>query len=97
MDRLSGLSSFGCNADEFAEAITNISSLTATTIATGTVAISSTENDLMWDSCATVSSNPVFPLVSFSCPYCGTHYIARDPGFIPNCHNCNGVMRKDNE
>ena len=32
--------------------------------------------------------------ISFSCPYCGTHYIARDPGFIPNCHNCGAIMRK---
>ncbi len=32
--------------------------------------------------------------ISFSCPYCGTHYLARDPGFIPNCHNCGAIMRK---
>lgn len=34
-------------------------------------------------------------LISFTCPCCGTHYIAGDPGFIPNCHNCGAVMRKD--
>jgi len=32
--------------------------------------------------------------ISFSCPYCGTHYFARDPGFVPNCHNCGAVMCK---
>lgn len=38
-------------------------------------------------------SKPI--LASFSCPCCGTHFIAGDPGFIPNCHNCGSVMRKD--
>lgn len=33
--------------------------------------------------------------ISFSCPYCGTHYLARDPGFVPNCHNCGAIMRKE--
>ena len=40
-------------------------------------------------------SKPI--LASFSCPCCGTHFIAGDPGFIPNCHNCGSVMRKDKE
>ena len=31
----------------------------------------------------------------FICPRCGTYFIARDLGFIPNCNNCGSVMRKE--
>ena len=32
--------------------------------------------------------------ITFVCPCCGTHYIARSEGFIPNCHNCGSVMKE---
>lgn len=37
--------------------------------------------------------NPINLL--FSCPNCGNHFIARDPGFVPNCQNCGTVLRLD--
>lgn len=32
----------------------------------------------------------------YVCPYCGTTFIATEGGFIPECKNCGGVLRREN-
>ena len=59
----------------------------------GEIAISS-ESNRLWASPTLYANAPtVVESKVFMCPCCGTHYIARDPGFVPNCHNCGAVMK----
>jgi len=51
-------------------------------------------SDFAYNSTAVTTSAYSVSMVSFTCPCCGTHYRASDPGFIPNCHNCGAIMRK---
>lgn len=76
------LNDFGCSSDKIIDMLTDTS-------ITATIAIP--PSDFVW----TTTASSVVPTKSYTCPCCGTHYIARDPGFIPNCHNCGSVMRCD--
>ena len=69
--------SFGCSASEFTEALNSFVTLT--------------NNTPTYTTYATSPARATDKL--FRCPCCGTHYLARDPGFVPNCHNCGAVMR----
>lgn len=76
---------FGCTADEFSETLD-----TFLGVAGGaTIAIRERDDTLLITNYSSASPETK----SFLCPYCGTHYIARDPGFVPNCHNCGAIMR----
>lgn len=85
----------GCSVTEYQDALG-----TAITIINGqdlissdiTIANPTCGHNLTWTTC---SSKPPEDKTSFICPCCGTHYIARDPGFVPNCHNCGAIMRKE--
>jgi len=50
---------------------------------------------LMYDDTVSAFVNEPSITKTFTCRYCGTHYIARDPGFVPNCHNCGSIMQAD--
>lgn len=79
------VASFGCTADKFSEILD-----TFLGVAGGaTIAIREHDDTLLTARYPSVSPETK----SFLCPYCGTHYIARDPGFVPNCHNCGAIMR----
>ena len=41
-----------------------------------------------------VSQSPISE--KYMCPYCGTTFIATEGGFIPECKNCGGTLRKEN-
>ena len=83
-----------CSYDEFVEAIKPLSTLCADDISGGTICITDVRGSVAVAPKADVGViSPIESNVLFVCPYCGTHFLARDPGFIPNCHNCNGVMR----
>lgn len=73
---------FGCTTDAFIDALTAVNAPTDNTI-------SIVDTEPIWVTKTSINSK------SFTCPCCGTHYIARDPGFVPNCHNCGSVMRCD--
>ena len=58
----------------------------------GPITISSTSyNDfVVYDR---VSRNPISE--KYMCPYCGTTFIATEGGFIPECKNCGGTLRRE--
>ena len=95
-EKLDTLKKFGCSKRAYADALQDA---IAISISTPTTTAINDSSGLAWHKYdyATISA-PVEPKdtkVLFSCPCCGTHYLASDPGFIPNCHNCGAVMRKD--
>ena len=82
---------FGCTTDTFIGVLTGVNAPIDTTIsvdATRPIMITKTSTSYVEDYSLIKSK-------SFTCPCCGTHYIARDPGFVPNCHNCGSIMRCD--
>ena len=91
---LSGLADkTGCSVKEYQDALdTMITTINGQNICSSNIAIS---DPYYSHSVITTTYAPVEDRTSFTCPYCGTHYIARDPGFVPNCHNCGAIMRKE--
>lgn len=91
-DRINQLRTLGSSSTvEFVDAMqTAIRALDSTPVGITTTTVIDTKPDY---TITYGTHKPEDERILFVCPYCGTHFLARDPGFIPNCHNCNGVMR----
>ena len=83
---------FGCTTEEFSDVLIGNQPKSVLTI--GSL---DNPSPILVASSTTVSTCVDYPRISksYTCPCCGTHYIARDPGFVPNCHNCGSIMRCD--
>ena len=88
IDRESVLQSFGCTAEQFSNILTTVPRISQDSY---DVTVASIPYTTVVDTVSNIESSEN---ILFICPYCGTHYIARDPGFIPNCYNCGAIMRK---